>query len=141
MRLIERIYEFIEYKGSSAYAFERSCELSNGYLKKLLKGGGSVGSEVLEKIHRTYPELSLIWLITGKGEMIFSEEPGQEANDPGAGYISDGEEVVNLLKDKIKLLESSVADKEKIISLMESKEKKEAGKENPAGTAKSSKKK
>ena len=125
MRLIERLYEFIEHKGLSAYAFERSCELSNGYLKKQSKGGGSVGSDVLEKIHHADPELSLIWLITGTGGMIFSDEADQEVKDAGTGYISDAEEVVSLLKDKIKLLENSVADKEKIISLMESKEKKE----------------
>lgn len=126
MRLIERLYQFIEHKGLSAYGFERSCELSNGYLKKQLKGGGSVGSDVLEKIHHAYPELSLIWLITGTGGMIFSDEVEQEVKDGGTGYISDGEEVVSLLKDKIKLLENSVADKDKIISLMESKEKKES---------------
>lgn len=123
MRLIERLYQFIEHKGLSAYAFERSCEFSNGYLNKQLKGGGSVGSDVLEKIHQTYPELSLIWLITGKGNMIFSGTLNQ-ATDSGEGYISGDEEVMNLLKDKIRLLETSVADKEKIISLMEAHEKK-----------------
>ena len=140
MRLIERLYQFIEHKGLSAYAFERSCELSNGYLKKQLKGGGSVGSDVLEKIHQAYPDLSLIWLITGKGGMIFSEDANHETNDPGAGYISDGGELVNLLKDKIKLLESSVADKEKIISLMEVREKEEEKRSSPGGTGKSKKK-
>lgn len=140
MRLIERLYQFIEYKGLSAYAFERSCEFSNGYLKKQLKGGGSVGSDILEKIHQAYPDLSLIWLITGKGNMIFSDEPSQEANDQGTSYVSDGDEVVHLLKDKIKLLESSVADKEKIISLMEVREKEEEKRSSPGGTGKSKKK-
>jgi len=125
LRLIDRLYQFIEHKGLSAYAFERSCEFSNGYLNKQLKGGGSVGSDVLEKIHQVYPELSLIWLITGKGNMIFSEASNQTA-DSGGNYISGDEQVVNLLKDKIRLLETSVADKEKIISLMEAHEKKAA---------------
>jgi len=89
-----------------------------------------VGSDILERIHQTYPDLSLIWLITGKGDMIFSDEPGQEAND--AGYVSDGDEVVHLLKDKIKLLENSVADKGKIISLMEARVKKETKEIVPA---------
>jgi hypothetical protein len=133
LRLIERLYQFIEHKGLSAYAFERSCEFSNGYLKKQLKGGGSVGSDILEKIHHAYPELSLIWLITGRGDMIFSEDQNQEAQDPGQGYSSDGEELVSLLKDKIKLLEASVADKERIISLMEDREKPLQKEKAPAG--------
>jgi len=140
LRLIERLYQFIEYKGLSAYAFERSCEFSNGYLKKQLKGGGSVGSDVLEKIHQVYPELSLIWLITGRGTMLFSEDANQETQDSGEAYHSDSEEMVHLLKDKIKLLESSVADKEKIISLMESREKKEdKAKDSSLGTSKNKK--
>ena len=141
MRLIERLYQFMEHKGLSAYAFERSCEFSNGYLKKQLKGGGSVGSDILEKIHHAYPDLSLIWLITGKGDMIFSDEPNQEASDPGVSYISDGKEVVDLLKDKIRLLETSVADKEKIISLMEGREKEPAEKETSTARSKKPKKK
>jgi hypothetical protein len=122
LRLIERLYEFLDYKGLSAYAFERSCELSNGYLNKQFKGNGGVGSDVLEKIHRTYPELSLIWLISGKGNMLF-EEP-QEMSESGRIYQSANDEVIDLLKDKIKLLEKANADKEKIIALMEEREKK-----------------
>jgi hypothetical protein len=139
VRLIDRLYQFIEYKGLSAYAFERSCEFSNGYLKKQLKGGGSVGSDILEKIHHSYPELSLIWLITGRGEMIFSEDQNQEAHDSGQAYFSDGEEIVGLLKDKIKLLETSVADKEKIISLMEERDKVQDNEQSSAGRPKKSK--
>lgn len=126
MRLIDRLYQFIEHKGLSAYAFERSCEFSNGYLNKQLKGGGSVGSDILERIHQVYPELSLIWLITGKGDMIFAEGLNQTTDSGGEVYISGDEQVVSLLKDKIRLLETSVADKEKIISLMEAHEKKAA---------------
>jgi hypothetical protein len=126
LRLIERLYEFLDYKGLSAYAFERSCELSNGYLNKQFKGNGGVGSDVLEKIHRTYPELSLIWLISGKGNMLF-EEP-QEMSESGKIYQSANDEVIDLLKDKIKLLEKANADKEKIIALMEEREKKKGKK-------------
>ena len=41
----------------------------------------------------------------------------------GAGYVSDGAVIVHLLKNKIKLPETSVADKEKIISAIEAREK------------------
>lgn len=123
MRLIDRLYQFIEYKSLSAYAVERNCGFSNGYLKKQLKGGGSVGSDVLAKINHEYPELSLIWLITGRGTMIFSGDQNQAQDS--VEYYADRDEVMNLLKEKIRLLEISLADKEKIISLMEAREKKE----------------
>ncbi|MDE3252798.1 MAG: hypothetical protein KGO92_08320, partial [Bacteroidota bacterium] len=72
MRLIERLHDYLIFNHISAYAFEHSCGLSNGYLGKQLKGRGSVGSEILEKIKEIYPDLSLIWLVTGKGSMLVS---------------------------------------------------------------------
>lgn len=122
MRLVDRLYQFIEYKGLSAYAFERTCELSNGYLNKQSRGNGGMGSEVLEKIHRVFPELSLIWLISGKGKMLFEEE--KELNDAAKAYQSASDEMLDLLKDKIRLLEKANADKDKIIALMERHQKK-----------------
>ena len=84
MRVIDRLYQFLEYKELTPYAFEKVCELSNGYLHKQLKGGGSIGSDVLEKIHQNYSELSLMWLITGKGNMLFEDESDSMLEDPAS---------------------------------------------------------
>jgi hypothetical protein len=51
--------------------------LSNGYLGKQLKGKGAVGSDILERIKENYTDLSLIWLVTGKGAMLLSP-PAQQ---------------------------------------------------------------
>jgi hypothetical protein len=34
------------------------------------KNHASIGSDVIETILRTYPQLNLVWLMTGEGEMI-----------------------------------------------------------------------
>lgn len=75
MRLIDRLQYFLKQNGVSAYAFEQSCGLSNGYLYKQLRGRGSVGSDILEKIKYNYPQLSMVWLFTGKGNMQLSLTP------------------------------------------------------------------
>ncbi|ATA94667.1 hypothetical protein CGC54_10155 [Capnocytophaga canimorsus] len=62
----ERILQFIEKKGISKRKFYMETGLSNGILDK--KSGLSV--DTVEKIYSTFPEISLEWLITGKGEML-----------------------------------------------------------------------
>ena len=38
------------------------------------KNHASIGSDVIETIIRTYPQLDVVWLLTGEGEMIKTEE-------------------------------------------------------------------
>jgi hypothetical protein len=113
----------MELKGLSAYALEHSCQLSNGYLKKQYKGKGSIGSDIIEKIHQQYHDLSLLWLLTGKKPMLTPTGRDQaeqsEVNEEEKTYSNLRTELVQLLKDKINVLESSIADKDRIIALLE----------------------
>lgn len=79
-----RVGEYIEAKGISYYAFENSLGASRGSISKAVKDGKSIGSNVLEKIMATYPDINTEWLLTGKGEMFFE---GNMVNEPGpAGW-------------------------------------------------------
>lgn len=125
MRLIERLQDYLIYSEVSAYAFEHCCSLSNGYLGKQLKGKGSVGSDILERIKDNYTDLSLIWLVTGKGKMLLSipddknEIPQFELNEEEQIYFTTKDEVIKLLNKQITKLEVTIIDKEKIIKLLE----------------------
>ncbi len=125
MRLIERLQDYLIYSNISAYAFEHSCNLSNGYLGKQLKGKGSVGSEILERIKKNYTDLSLIWLVTGKGNMLLSFPSGNdhtlisELNEEQNIYFTSKDEVIQLLHKHISKLETTILDKDKIIALLE----------------------
>lgn len=102
--------------------FEQMCNISNGYLNKQFKGKGSVGSDIVQKIHKTFPDLNVKWVVTGQGDMIIKND-----NDPViSGYtpgeqlsISAREEVIVLLRKQIAVLETAVKDKERIITLLE----------------------
>ncbi|PTX63752.1 hypothetical protein C8N46_101357 [Kordia periserrulae] len=50
--------------------FDKSISVGNGYTSKQSKANASVGSDVLERIIDTYPDLNPLWLLTGEGEMI-----------------------------------------------------------------------
>lgn len=103
--------------------FERTCGLANGYLKKQHNGKGTLGSEIIEKISANFPDLDLVWLLTGKRQMLadptymVSAEP-QRLSEEDPTYLSR-EQLIENLKEKIRILENALADKEKIIRLME----------------------
>lgn len=124
MRLIDRIFAYLENKRISPYAFERECGIANGYLQKQKKGKGTIGSEILEKISEKHKELSLSWLITGKGKMLEDHdyvrtEPAS-LSETAPEYVSS-EATIRNLREKISILEKSLADKEKIITLLENR--------------------
>lgn len=68
--ILERIKEYIDYKGLSVAAFERSIGMANASFGKSLKNKGAIGTDKLEKILSTYPDLSPTWVMSGEGEML-----------------------------------------------------------------------
>lgn len=62
---VERIVQFIEFKGISKREFASKVGISHSLIGK----ANSIGSDKLEKILSVYPEINPIWLITGKEVM------------------------------------------------------------------------
>ncbi len=125
MRLIDRLQKFVDFKNLSPHAFEMECRISNGYISKQTKGKGGIGAGILLKIGTKFRELNLMWVLTGEGEMIspqLSNKNGLYALELQEGehvYLTSREEIIQLLKEKIALLEGTIADKDKIIAMLE----------------------
>lgn len=68
--VLDRIKQYIDFKGITVAAFERSIGMSNASFGKSLKTGGNIGSDKLENILSLYSDLSPNWLLTGRGDMI-----------------------------------------------------------------------
>ncbi len=66
----ERLKFFIAQKGLSIRAFERTCNLSNGYVNGIET---TIMPNKLSTIRRQYPELNIDWLLYGEGEMLKAE--------------------------------------------------------------------
>jgi hypothetical protein len=124
MKPIERISIFIHFKKITPHAFEQKIDLSNGYFSKQLKNLGSVGSDILIKIYQSYPELDILWILTGEGQML--KEADQQSSqideiileDFTNKYTSENKKLKKLENDFDKL-QTSLTDKEKIIGLYE----------------------
>lgn len=76
----QRLLEFIKYLNISQGRFEKQVGLSNGYINNLSK---DIGSEKLQRILGTYPELNLDWLLTGEGEMLKASSGTPDEASPG----------------------------------------------------------
>lgn len=80
MSVKQRIREFVQAKSMAISAFEKSIGTANGYVNSITK---SIGIDKLELIFSTYPELDLVWLLTGTGSML-KPDFHNDNNNPGA---------------------------------------------------------
>lgn len=73
---ILRLREFVRWAQSEGLCdnerdFERRCCLSAKYVVNNAQNGkGNIGSEMLGRIIKVYPQLNLAWICTGEGPMI-----------------------------------------------------------------------
>lgn len=80
MSVKSRVKEFAKFKGMSVADFEKSIEVSNGYVNSISK---SIGLDKIGKILEIYSNLSLEWLLTGTGEML---KDALAVNEPNGIY-------------------------------------------------------
>jgi phage repressor protein C with HTH and peptisase S24 domain len=79
MELSKRIEKIVEYSGLSIPKFAEFVGFKTPQvIRELLKGNTkSVSFQVQEKIKAAYPELNIVWLVTGKGDMILHSSTSQ----------------------------------------------------------------
>lgn len=118
MNVKERIIQFIEFKGISTNAFEKSIGASKSYISNTKNISADIASNIL----LVYSELSAEWLLRGEGEMLKrsnisqDEDSSQKNIDQDAEYwkhiaLSNMEimtQHVDSLNAKIKELEAEI---------------------------------
>lgn len=84
---------------------EERLEVSNGYITKTLARKSAMGSDLLERIMRLFPQLNIVWLLTGDGDMILEgENPAAITRDYRDTIIQkQKEDIVNLYAEIGKL--------------------------------------
>ncbi len=112
MNIIERIIKIAENKGVSLNQFSKKIGVSNAYFSKQKKNNANVGSHIIEKIVRIYPDINIEWLITGEGDMIKSGE------SPGGASSADNRHL-NMLEKQLQDKELHIKDLQKSIDLLQ----------------------
>ena len=73
MRIIDRLDQYIKFKGINDNQVTVNANLSTGLLNNARKGSTDLGKKAIEKILNFYQDLNRVWLITGDGAMIKEE--------------------------------------------------------------------
>ncbi len=88
MDIVSRLKKYISYLNVQTTLFADNCKIPRPTLSQLLNGRNKkVSDELINKIHIAYPELSMLWLMFGEGDMLITQknetsEP-QIAQNPG----------------------------------------------------------
>jgi hypothetical protein len=123
MRVADRLLHYLDHKNLSPYVFEKTCGIANGYLNKQTKGKGTIGSKIIEKITAKYKDLNITWLLTGEGQMLTTRfyvhsDQISTVGENETAYETQ-QNTIKALREKILILENALADKDKIIKLLE----------------------
>ncbi len=77
-----RLKGFIDSQGLTNSQFADTCQIPRPSLSQLLTGRNKKISDVIVgQIHHAYPELSVLWLMFGEGEMLMKNVNGASGND------------------------------------------------------------
>lgn len=113
-KIKQRVIQYIESQKIKKEVFYRKISSNGGNFRgKSLKS--ELSGEKIAEILAIYPEINPDWLLTGRGEMLRSAEPiGGQTHPDREKYIevleaalADKEKIVKLLEDRIKQLEGN----------------------------------
>lgn len=98
------LLKYMELRGIKKPEFYKKTGLSNGFLDK----NENISSNNIEIIISNYADLSVEWLITGKGDMLKSDGSDTTNND-----------VIEAYKATIKAQETTISSQNRQIEMLE----------------------
>ena len=129
MKIIDRIFQLIEFQGISVSKFEKNNGISAGYLSKMRAQDSFVGEKMIVSILDNNQNLSPSWLVLGKGEMFIDNNAGttitiNNTKHSGTGDAISGNNIMannkgadeKYYRDIIAEKESIIAEKDKRIT-------------------------
>lgn len=75
--MLNRFLQIVDHYGITKSSFEASIGASNGFFNKMKDEKAKVDINKLALLLKEYPEINIMWLITGKGEMLKSKESNE----------------------------------------------------------------
>lgn len=106
MDIKERLIEYIRLNKIPTAKFERSCGLSNGYVKSIKK---NPGIEKIDNILRNYPDINREWLLTGHGDMTYNSAVENEKTEMWCkeNHLENSE--ISILKNRLTELKKEIS--------------------------------
>jgi transcriptional regulator with XRE-family HTH domain len=101
--IVERIREIIRHENISVEAFSKITGISKYTLDSMFKKETNPSFENLNKIISAYPQYSLDWLMTGKGNMLRPRSYSDTGE--GSSFVSTPEESYFVIRDGLQYAE------------------------------------
>lgn len=81
MDIVARLNSFINQLGMPVTQVADSCGIPRPSMTQLLKGRNQkISDDVLRKLHARFPQLNILWLLCGEGDMLLGEN--NEISEP-----------------------------------------------------------
>lgn len=102
MSLISRLKHYLDLNCISVTQFADECDIPRPSASQLLAGRNKkVSDEIICKIHRSYPSLSVSWLLFGEGDMLQVKTTSTPSEDTGQCLEEKAQEEDNSLGKQI----------------------------------------
>lgn len=95
--MIQRLKQFIEYKGFSVRKFEQICDINMSTIQTAITKNKTIGSDKLVKIAENFRDLNMNWLFLGVGSMINTENFSGQEPQPKTQKNTKTDENTNIL--------------------------------------------
>lgn len=91
MDFVSRLKQYLALRAISVTQFADECDIPRPTASQLLAGRNKkVSDEIIGKIHSTYPEVSVVWLMFGEGDMMTT--PNIKTSEPQNAHVSNSEQ-------------------------------------------------
>ncbi len=71
MDIVSRLKKYMDYRQIAISQFADTCFIPRPTISQILNGRNKkISDELIGKIHAAYPELSIVWLMFGEGDML-----------------------------------------------------------------------
>lgn len=94
----ERLFELCSALGVTTNAFSLEIGKNREFIRKIT---GEIGSDSLRQIYRTYPNVNIMWIITGEGEKFLSSDDKTSNDNNLTNYLKEENKE---LKEEVKRL-------------------------------------
>lgn len=131
-----RVKQVIDFYGYTTRSFEQKISVSDGTIRKFLVGKISLKVDTILKITANFPQISLDWLLLGRGDMLRKDEEKTQQNqninqnygnatylsEPKSKYnqnniaITAQQDTIKALQDTIKALQDTVEIQRELIN-------------------------
>lgn len=96
MNTVMRFKAYLDTKGIKNAQAERDCGLSNGLIASAIHKNAALGSDKLENILNTYPDLSAEWLLRGTGHMLVTDGVNTEQLFKSLNMPSNSDKIIEV---------------------------------------------